>query len=81
MHQNQVALFFDDLLIDSYNQKWGIMERGNGIFVYNDNNTIENISDDQYKLLDMDVGNGNLPSKYVYCFENDLDGSNPSKLA
>jgi hypothetical protein len=65
---------FDELLIDDYNQKWGIMERGNGIFVYNDNNTIDNISDDQYKLLDMNFGSGSLPSMDIYCFENDFDG-------
>ena len=74
MNQNQVALFFDDLLIDSYNQKWGILARGSGIFVYNDNNTIQNSSDDQYKLLNTNVGNGNLPSLQTYSIVEDLDG-------
>ncbi len=74
MYQSQVALFFDDLLIDSYNQKWGILGRGAGIFVYNDNNTIENSADDQYKLLNTNVGNGNLPSLQTYSIAEDLDG-------
>ena len=74
MHQNQVGLFFDDLLIDSYNQKWGIMGRGAGVFVYNHNNTIENSADDQYKLLNTNVGNGNLPSLQTYSIAEDLDG-------
>ena len=65
---------FDELIIDDYNQKWGIKERGNGIFVYNDNNTIENPNDDQYIHLSTKIGNGNLPSNTVYCFANDLDG-------
>ena len=65
---------FDEILIDDYNQKWGIMGRENGIFVYNDNNTITNLDDDQYILLDMNIGKGNLPSMNVYCFANDLDG-------
>ena len=65
---------FDELLIDSYDQKWGIMERGNGIFVYNNNNTLDNPNDDQYKLLNTNIGNGNLPSMNIYCFSNDLDG-------
>ncbi|MDP7567863.1 MAG: hypothetical protein QF383_05680 [Flavobacteriales bacterium] len=73
INQNQVALFFDDLLIDSYSQKWGIMGRGAGIFVYNDNNTIENPNDDQYKILSMNIGNGNLPSLQTYCFAEDLE--------
>jgi len=74
INQNQVDLFFDDLLIDSYSQKWGIMGRGAGIFVYNDNNTIENPNDDQYKILSMNIGNGNLPSLQTYCFAEDLEG-------
>ena len=74
INQNQVGLFFDDLLIDSYNQKWGIMSRGAGIFVYNDNNTIGNPNDDQYKILSMNIGNGNLPSLQTYCFAEDLEG-------
>ena len=73
MHQNQVALFFDDLLIDSYNQKWGVLGRGDGVFVYNDNNTIENPADDQYKLLNTNVGSGNLPSLQTYSIAEDLD--------
>ena len=74
MYQSQVGLFFDDLLIDSYNQKWGILGRGAGVFVYNHNNTIENSADDQYKLLNTNVGNGNLPSLQTYSIAEDLDG-------
>jgi ligand-binding sensor domain-containing protein len=65
---------FDEILIDDYNQKWGIMGRENGMFVYNDNNTITNLEDDQYTLLNMNIGKGNLPSMNVFCFANDLDG-------
>ena len=44
------------------------------MFVYNDNNTIENSADDQYKLLNANVGNGNLPSLQTYSIAEDLDG-------
>tara|TARA_B100001758_G_scaffold247879_1_gene268048 strand:+ start:28158 stop:30365 length:2208 start_codon:yes stop_codon:yes gene_type:complete len=74
MNQNQVSLFFDDLLIDSYNQKWGVIGRGNGLFVYDDNGTYDNINDDQYKLLNTNIGHGNLPSNQTYCLAEDLDG-------
>ena len=74
MQQSQVDLFFDDLLIDSYGQKWGILARGQGIFVYNDNNTIENNADDKHKILNTNIGNGNLPSLQTYCITEDLDG-------
>ena len=74
MNQDRVGLFFDDLLIDQYNQKWGIIGRGGGLFVYNDNNTIENALDDQYKILNTSTGNGNLPSLQTYSIAEDLDG-------
>ena len=74
MNQDRISLFFDDLIIDQYNQKWGIIARGRGLFVYNDNNTIETPLDDQYKLLNTTVGNGNLPSLQTYSIAEDLDG-------
>jgi len=73
MNQNQVDLFFDDLLIDSYNQKWGVLARGGGLFVYNNNGTIEDSSDDEYKLLNTNIGGGNLPSLQTYSIAEDLD--------
>mgnify|MGYP003318776342 CR=1 FL=1 len=36
MNQNQVGLFFDDLIIDQFNQKWGVLGQGKGLFVFND---------------------------------------------
>ena len=74
MNQNQVALFFDDLLIDQWNQKWGIIGRSGGLFVYNDNNTIDNPNDDQYKILNTIDGNGALPTNSVLSITEDLDG-------
>lgn len=74
MNQNQVGLFFDDLIIDSYSQKWGVIGRGNGLFVYDDKGTLETQNDDQYKLLNTSVGQGNLPSSQTYSLAEDLDG-------
>ncbi len=74
MNQDKVDLFFDDLIIDQYNQKWGIIAQGKGVFVYNDNNTISDNSDDQYKMLKNRQGEGNLPSMKVYSIAEDLDG-------
>jgi ligand-binding sensor domain-containing protein len=74
MNQNQIGLFFDDLLIDNYNQKWGILARGNGLFVFNDNNTLDNPNDDQYKILNTNINSGNLPSLQTYSLTEDLDG-------
>ena len=74
MNQDRVGLFFDDLIIDQYNQKWGVLGREQGLFVYNDNNTISDASDDQYITLKNVVGQGNLPSMGVYSMAEDLDG-------
>lgn len=74
MNQDKVGLFFDDLIIDKSNQKWGILGRGKGLFVYNNNNTIFNDSDDEYITLKNIAGQGNLPSMRVYSIAEDLEG-------
>ena len=63
-----------NLIIDNYGQKWGSV-RAKGLFVYNDNGTIEDKSDDQYRVITTSVGNGNLPNQEVYALANDLDGN------
>jgi len=63
-----------EVVIDQYNQKWIIVGRGNGIIVFNDNNTLANTSDDKAKRLTTDVGNGNLPSANVFSLAVDLKG-------
>lgn len=63
-----------NLIIDDYGQKWGSV-RAKGLFVYNDNGTIEDKSDDQYKVITTSVGNGNLPNQEVYALVSDLDGN------
>jgi len=74
MNQNKIGLFFDDLIIDQFNQKWGVIGRSGGLFVYDENNTISDPSDDQYRTIKNTVGQGNLPSMEVYSIAEDLDG-------
>ena len=62
------------MLIDSWGQKWGVLGRDGGLFVYNDNNTIDNPADDQYKILNTAIGNGALPTTSVFSIAEDLDG-------
>ncbi|MBT7895461.1 MAG: T9SS type A sorting domain-containing protein [Flavobacteriales bacterium] len=73
MNQDINGLYFDELIIDQENKKWGVIVNG-GIFVYTDNNTISNFSDDSYKILNTNIGNGNLPSQNVLAISEDLDG-------
>jgi hypothetical protein len=62
------------LVIDNANQKWVVAPRGTGVFVYNDNNTIDIKSDDKVKLFTKGAGNGNLPSNEVLSIAKDKTG-------
>lgn len=63
-----------ELIIDKSNQKW-IMKRKDGfIAVFNDNNTLDDISDDRVKVLSSTTGNGAIPGNKVYSFAVDHDG-------
>ena len=62
-----------EIMIDEIGQKWGII-KDNGLFVYNDNGTIENMSDDQFTKINTNLGSGNLPAKEVYDIKSDLSG-------
>ena len=63
-----------DVLAASNGYKWVIRPRGNSLFVYNDNGTIADSNDDQYKLIRNVPGEGGLPSPDVYSIAEDLDG-------
>ena len=60
--------------IDNANQKWVVAPRGVGIYVLNDNNTIDNKNDDKTKKLTTGMGYGNLPSNEIYCIAKDASG-------
>jgi hypothetical protein len=62
------------ILIDDANQKWIISPTGNGLLVFNDNNTIDNAGDDRWKLFKTGVGSGNLPSNEVLSIAKDKSG-------
>jgi hypothetical protein len=62
------------LMVDNYNQKW-IIKRSDGFFiVFNDNNTIDDPTDDQSKVLSSSTGNGAIPGSKVYAMTSDFDG-------
>ncbi|MBN1337894.1 MAG: T9SS type A sorting domain-containing protein [Bacteroidales bacterium] len=63
-----------ELIVDSYGQKWILMRDDHSIFVFDENNTIDDPADDQYKLLSSAVGNGNVPGNKIYSIAEDLDG-------
>ena len=61
------------ILIDGNDFKW-IVSPGNGLIVFNDNHTIDNTADDQWKLLTAGSGNGNMPATDIFCIEKDKEG-------
>ncbi len=62
------------IVIDNSNQKWMVAPRGIGLFVLNDNHTIDNKNDDQIRLLTSGAGNGNLPNNEVFTLAKDKNG-------
>ncbi|HTM91518.1 MAG TPA: two-component regulator propeller domain-containing protein, partial [Flavisolibacter sp.] len=63
-----------EILIDDANQKWIVSPKGNGLIVFNDNNTIDNTSDDKWKTYKQGNGLGNLPSNEVFSITKDKSG-------
>src|SRR6185436_713376 len=57
-----------------FDQVWFIIPR-QGVLVFNYGGTLDNPSDDQYKLLINVPGSGNLPSLGVNCIAEDKDGT------
>jgi ligand-binding sensor domain-containing protein len=80
-----------DLLIDNNGQKWLYVVHGpaKGLFVFDDNNTIDNTKDDKYRgvispindpdsrnagLMEMWDENGETLTNFVYCLAKDHNG-------
>lgn len=64
-----------DVIIDDYGQKWFIAVENGGVVVYNDNGTIDNTSDDQYRVLRSGSNSGNLPDNNTLSIVKDKDGA------
>ncbi|HOZ51775.1 MAG TPA: two-component regulator propeller domain-containing protein [Chitinophagaceae bacterium] len=62
------------IVIDNASQKWMIAPRGIGVYVLNDNNTIDNKNDDEIRLLTAGAGSGNLPNNQISSILKDKNG-------
>jgi len=71
---NTTNTHLGDVVIDNIGQKWVVVPGGVGLVVYNDNNTIEEMQDDQDRVINSSLGSGNLPSTSVYSLAKDRDG-------
>jgi hypothetical protein len=63
-----------DLIITATGQKWIVLPRGFGLFVFDDNKTPDVFSDDKYKKL-LVQDSENQVVTFVYSVAEDLDGN------
>ncbi|HHG86267.1 MAG TPA: Por secretion system protein, partial [Bacteroidetes bacterium] len=61
------------ITIDDFGNKW-IIANGAGIAVYNENGTLDDASDDNFKRLNVVQGAGGLPNNSVYAITKDRKG-------
>jgi hypothetical protein len=62
------------LLVDSWNYKWIVSPKGNGLICFDHGASIDNTGDDRWKIFRRGVGSGNLPSDEVFCIAEDKNG-------
>lgn len=62
------------IVIDEAGQKWIASPLGNGLILFDDNHTIDNTSDDKWRLYRAGSGQGNLPSNEVMSLALDKSG-------
>ena len=64
------------MVVDSYDNKWVMLRSGsdNKVFVFNDNGTIGDISDDQVRSLRCVAGQGGISGSAVNCLAVDRKG-------
>lgn len=62
------------IISDKANQLWIVSPLRNGLICYDHGNSIDNASDDHWKLYRSGPGNGNLPSNNVLCIARDQSG-------
>ncbi len=72
---NLVENALGQIVADDFNHLWIQSPKGNGLIAYKFGNNIEASTDDQWKLFQQGVGNGNLPSNNVLSIAKDKDQS------
>ena len=66
---------FGEIIIDDIGQKWIVMPKGEGVLVFNDNNSLDQLNDDNYKRINTNYGKGDLSSMDVYSIAKDREGA------
>lgn len=74
------GVFAFRLTIDNLGRKWVACrsqrtDEGTGVMIFDDNGTLDNLSDDQYTRLTTAPNQGNLPNLKINAIKTDLDGA------
>lgn len=63
------------MIVAESGYKWTILPHaGKGILVFDDGGTLDDVSDDQSRILNNNSGTGGLPSRDIYSIAEDKDG-------
>ncbi|MDA3953776.1 MAG: T9SS type A sorting domain-containing protein [Bacteroidales bacterium] len=62
------------IIVTQNDNKWVVLPSGNGLFVFDNNQTIDDINDDLFKKISIVDENGKIISNNVYSIAEDLDG-------
>ncbi|MEX2370697.1 MAG: two-component regulator propeller domain-containing protein, partial [Bacteroidales bacterium] len=63
------------VLMTKDNHLWGIIPKGGGLFAMNHNGTLENVEDDEYRLVSVADENGRTITNEVFSFAEDHNGN------
>lgn len=74
LYSEAISNDISKIVIDKHKTKWMILPRGRGLLAFNENGTIDNISDDQKKYISVSDENGDIISNAVYSIAVDKDG-------
>ena len=68
-------ILLSEIIVTKNNHKWVILPNGNGLFVFDNNQTIDNENDDLFKKLSVIDENGKVISNRIYSIAEDLTGN------
>jgi len=67
-------ILISEIIVTEHDHKWALLPNGNGLFVFDNMQTIDNENDDQYKKLSIIDENGKIITNRVYSLVEDLTG-------
>jgi len=74
-YENSISdIVVSEIIVTQDNYKWLVLPNGNGLFVFDNNQTIDNENDDQFKKLNIVDENGKIITNRINAIAEDLNG-------